>query len=488
VHGDISGVMKLILRRFFPEGGVNFATTGVLLPAAIGGTFHFKAKLCYIVVDEKAHKNTWQVKGAKGTNCCLWCKNVLFLKGAPAGDYIADVQTALPHQFDLHSAASFYEMADVLQHVKLVGTAKEFDSVSESMGLNYDPHSLVYDLHLRQFVSPENALTDTMHNLFASSGVAQYEVNAFLHSLLPRLGGDLEEVDAFQRQIQNPPVRLSKDFFQMRVNEKADGHIKAFASETMAAVNALSLYAEFKLEPLGAMRGECHCLKLLQAMIDIIFGGSVVEKTDELQAITIDHHKMLLAVYGTDVVKRKPHYQMHFAPQVDKLGEAGHCFSLERKHKLAKTIATQCKALPSLESNVLLRCLHDMFSDIDADCEEIHLVNPKLVKDSMGLWDPQPMFVSTVMQTGIGHVHKGNLLAVRGSSIFLGVAQFFVKRALADVCLVCFTKCVKVGTKHWATTDKIGWAAAGDIRAKLHWIVDGGLLRPRVPYPLRHDL
>eukprot|EP00959_Pyramimonas_sp_CCMP1952_P031738 665854-Pyramimonas_sp.AAC.1 len=72
-----------------------------------------------------------------------------------------------------------------------------------------------------------------MHVLFASSGMAQYEVNYFCANLTEATAFTLDLLDRFSGSFSPPkPLRgLPRKFFQDRTRARGS-HIKAYAGET----------------------------------------------------------------------------------------------------------------------------------------------------------------------------------------------------------------------------------------------------------------
>ena len=75
VLGGLSALMVLVLQQFF--SGLLNLLQGVRLPGLGKTLFLFRASLCCLVQDEKAHKEVFDVKGASGTKFCLNCSSAL---------------------------------------------------------------------------------------------------------------------------------------------------------------------------------------------------------------------------------------------------------------------------------------------------------------------------------------------------------------------------------------------------------------------------
>ncbi len=89
-------------------------------------------------------------------------------------------------------------MVDDLQAKHGVIAPKKFEDLQKAYGLNYEPAGLLFNLRLRRYVRPYSILVyDWMHNLLTSSGVGQYQCNAFIRRAL-ELGKTLKGLEAFE--------------------------------------------------------------------------------------------------------------------------------------------------------------------------------------------------------------------------------------------------------------------------------------------------
>ena len=107
------------------------------------------------------------------------------------GPYIGIVMLAAGHRcasprkkWGHHTTQYFFEMADALALCKDSLTKTKFEFLQQCLGLNYQPHGLNWELYLRRhFCAVENQYEDWLHTLYASKGLATYEVSSFVHAL-----------------------------------------------------------------------------------------------------------------------------------------------------------------------------------------------------------------------------------------------------------------------------------------------------------------
>ena len=73
--------------------------------------------LGFFVMDEKAHKLMWSVKGASSAKCCFNCKNIVRCEASKIQGhaYLRHVSSHNPGEWHLDTVESFVDMADKLQ-------------------------------------------------------------------------------------------------------------------------------------------------------------------------------------------------------------------------------------------------------------------------------------------------------------------------------------------------------------------------------------
>ena len=85
---------------------------------------------------------------------------------------------------------------------------------------------------------------DWMHIVCASGGIGKFEINCFVHVLIYNGLTTLEKLDAFSQEVMSCNTaryqKLAKTFFQDRIQEKRDGHLKGFAAEVITAIAVIS--------------------------------------------------------------------------------------------------------------------------------------------------------------------------------------------------------------------------------------------------------
>ena len=206
-----------------------------------------------------------------------------------------------------------------------------------------------------------------MHNVCASGGFGQHEVNQFCRELRNHhiSGEDLNAWVSFIKLPRQGFAKLSKHWFSDRINDKDGKHCRAYVSEILSFVAVLVCFPDEYLAPRGLTPAHISCLKKLQLMLDITCTHNH-EHADLLETTTIDHHKEFVALYPA-CVKLKPHYQLHVAPAVRLHKQMMTCFGPERKSKFTKEIASHCYnkttyTIASYELRRLLKAIQDPLS------------------------------------------------------------------------------------------------------------------------------
>jgi hypothetical protein len=439
VRGDLSGLMKLTMNRFYQQGGFNFQV-GFFLPIGDTGSRQLvQLDFECMVQDEKAHKGVSSVKGAAGWRCCLRCTNVWnVLDKTTLSNGNHHFAHAVPSQFKVHTRDTFFKAVDEVSRQREVLNKTKFEKLQKENGVTWCPDGLVMDTYMRKhFCPPLNTYWDPMHCLLASSGVSQYEVNGFCHACVS-IGVAPEMLDEFSNRVVWPKGRrmeLPKLFFQKRM-AKAGGHIRAFAAEVLSAVTVLVWFFKLVLQPKKRLTDHGHCIQLLAAIHCILFslGDKAVPLADLLDSLMIVHHHLYLKIYGEDMAKPKFHYCYHLGECLRLFGVNLNCFKMERMHSFAMQVAAHLAA--HQEGYILRRVIKSALDDFeDNDFKEVYLVKPKPRPDLQDCFRPlvpdigTNVFASDEICCGdMGHVCAGHLVVVRsGASGFrLGKAEFFV--------------------------------------------------------------
>ena len=346
VSGGLSGVLKHALEFFFSAKGFNLFV-GCRLPVD-NSTFTLRAGFSFFIQDFNAHTATWCTTGAGGRHPCIRCDNIEQNDPEKVCEPFKHIAVALPHEFQQQTAETFFKKVDLAAGISQLGLSKgKMDELRKELGFTHTPNGLANSHQLRKYIDPiKSTYFDWMHSTVASGSMGQYEVNSFCLVLVAEGVTTLAGLDEFSQSIKWPPSRtkLPKNFFQKRVTKTLDGHISAFAGETINAIIVLSFYAETHLDVENLLPEHSRCMKLLCQIVDMLLCEPVaLQSIPFLRATQNEHHILLLKLYSIRIVKLKPHIQHHVPESMEEWGVVANCFSAERAHQIPKAFGHHCK-------------------------------------------------------------------------------------------------------------------------------------------------
>jgi hypothetical protein len=418
VDGQVSCLMRHVLRHFFSPDHFNLSI-GMRLP----GSFFIRIRSGPMIQDMDSHRACLGVTGSAGIKCCIKCMSTVRMDLESVRDhpYLQHFSIASPEGVQLHTPTSYATMADILSVVHGQVTNEKFKVLQKVFGLNYRPQGLLWDRHLRQYFNPaQHTYEDSMHVLFASGGVAQYEVNGFvlaLGGLLQFIGHSVPGMlDDFHDHIKWPVVRrLRKNFFAQRVRGVGE-NLKAFAVETMAAVEVLWHFCSMVLQPAEQLPLHCRSMGLLCAILDhLSCGEEVVHRTDALRRCIGEHRPLFLELYG--IAKPKLHHLGHIPDSIDQHGVYLDCRPMETMHISTKEASAHSMQGASSEKLVLTKMLLRVFAQLEETEFHSAFLRDPIACDEIGEHLrpllPGAQFQSHIgkhMESHIGELHIGTLI------------------------------------------------------------------------------
>ena len=237
IKGSSSALLLKILEIFWSPSEWNFERLGV----SVAG-MHIRLQYGFIMVDEKAEKECFGLKGANGIRMCLSCCNCVRTKRDVADDSGLVLFTEPDMaKFERNTGALLAATLDELRLRKADTGKTEFQVIEKAFGINYDKCVVLYSPYRDMLNLPASRYTDWFHDLVASGGVFQYAVNQVVFDIR-ELGIPTEEIDAFQRSVRLPVQKLHPTFFADRFVDDRAAHIKAFGSETITAISILCFF------------------------------------------------------------------------------------------------------------------------------------------------------------------------------------------------------------------------------------------------------
>ncbi len=230
-------LVKFMLKIFDAESVCTFSG-GFGVPGPGGSVTLVRCNRHMAVGDWDQHVRTFSLKGCSGRIPCSLCQNVVgrcdYFDGYPS---LLHVQSAEFDRCVKHTPATCEYLATHIRHVALHDPARLAEA-EKNCGLKYDPEGVPWDETVKtKLVSPWAQYPDFMHDICASGGIGQYQLNGIiLH--MDSVGISPTDIDQWIQTLHVPKgmAPLPKTFCSTRIVRRATAHIRAFASEVLTAV------------------------------------------------------------------------------------------------------------------------------------------------------------------------------------------------------------------------------------------------------------
>ena len=448
MEGGLPELTEQMLLQFFHPSKISFATASIELPVGRSSeSWRCDAHFGFFCIDERAVKFITDVKGAGGLNFCCCCKNMM--KHCSASEYFVDGTEHRREKWDPHTPESFRAMKAELDSVKDDPAAlKEMEI---QCGLNYNPEGLLWDEYISDLIQMPNCIFwDTQHCIYASGGIAQYEVNGFVLEALQH-NITLADLDAFASDMKGH--KLGRSFFSTRIVNRDGAHIKAFASETIDAVKVLAAFGSIVCSGAGVMPDHVRSMSLLNSIGDILLAPrDINHNVDTLEQQMEEHHELVIALYHTTP---KAHSTRHIVDAILRFRVQSTCFAPERSHSDSKSIARHC--FRNCTKTLLDRSNFAFTYDLDHSetmFEEIYLPKPNIC-ESLGELVSEygtEVYAGFEIMSHIGNLKRNDYvyLVPSGATVpILGHVLVFIE-VKGDAFLVVFQPYRRVGEQEWA--------------------------------------
>ena len=186
LKGGTSRLMAAVMEIFWGSHTLCSFRDGLRMPSATGSTFFLRARFSALVADEKALKESYDLKGASGLKCCCLCANILRCKPDDVPPRFFHVANGRHCDFHKVSENEWRELVDTLSAAARQvqeGNARPADlqELERVLGLNFNELSMSFHPLCRQLGNPvRNVVFDAMHVILGSGGCSQYELNSFM--------------------------------------------------------------------------------------------------------------------------------------------------------------------------------------------------------------------------------------------------------------------------------------------------------------------
>ena len=359
VKGGASAVFLKMLQIFWASDDHNMERLGV----RCRGSEVLKFKYGFIIVDEKAEKELLGLKGAGGMRMCASCLNcVKTEKRLPAGSNLVIFSNPDMNKFEQNTPSLLSAALDHLAAQKDVLNKTRFKALEMALGITYEHCVVLYSGYRKMLDYPKSRYTDWFHDLLASGGVFQIVVNEVVLDICEMTGVTLTDIDLFQSSITFPCARLNKKFFQDRIVGKRGKHVRAFASETITAVQALCLMFCCVFSGAQEFTRQKRLCNLARESLEILLSGDVaVRLADRLDAALQQLQTILLDLYPWSATP-KLHLMRHIKDGLKTHQVNLSCGGGERKHRRTKQLGRF--AYNHFQATILRRTIKRCLDDL----------------------------------------------------------------------------------------------------------------------------
>ena len=347
----------------------------------------YELSFACFMADEKAIKQMLAVKGAGSYKPCCKCSAIVGrLDAADVRAPLKHYTCLLPAEFNEYTYERFCASCDEVRAAWAISAARGGE-VETGLGISWlKGRALPFSDRAPLYRIPESVYWDAQHSVWASGGVAQYEVNQFVLEAV-RHGVMMGTLQEFLGCVRLPSSFGSKGIkfdLARRLQRGNDTHLKAFASEVLALTPCLLAFGEMvivgsAMEVEEALRPHVTCLALLYCIQVIVFMGDrsclVARLFDE---IVQAHHELYLLLYPA-CRKPKLHYLRHIPGLLEKFKKMLTCWAAERHHRQSKRCAQFC--FRNMTSTLITRCSVKALTNLK---DPSHFVDAELGKPRRG--------------------------------------------------------------------------------------------------------
>ena len=303
---------------------------------------------------------------------------------------------------------------------------------------------------------------------------------------------ELENIDEWCSQVKchkDSAHMLSRKFFQQRVVNKRNAHIKAFAAETICAITLLGFFLQVVVAPMkiSGLQENLESFALLVCILNLLKERDIT-KCDKLRQALQTHHFLFGRCYPT-CVKPKLHMAKHIVDSWLYWKVLLDCFSPERRHKFYKGICkfsyklAGCTALNYAVRSWIGRLYEkNTFEPVFFDGNVIAV--PDLQVSLQGVGPARVIAWSHSLRTTIGPLRKDDLVDFVGSDgrCSLGFALGFAKLETMDGQRRFFSIAIdpcEPRARNWVRTFGEGFIMVDQVvRARHWWSLGGGTFVP----------
>ncbi|OLQ13463.1 hypothetical protein AK812_SmicGene2515 [Symbiodinium microadriaticum] len=342
MEGGFSELFKLFLIRLF-EGPFNLKT-GCMLDFGNGQQHLFFASPTIFVADESCIKFAWDLKGASGSVCCMFCSNVVSqnnrLDVHDATNTLVTIAEVDDSKWRARGDQLLWASHDRLETIAGSGTKAELQRVQQAMGLNHNPKGL---LRSRLLAPSSVTMYDWMH-CYLVHGLLQLELGLLI-PMFYGAGHTVATILSFFNSFEWPHGLRAHRREVLQIFEKKVplGEFKCSASQGLSIYPLVRIFVLVHAVSLAeaTVRQACNSFLKLCMVLDLLLEGNKGQPigAPELRTRIAAHSQAFLKVHGEEAVIPKFHYALHLPSQLHRHGRLISCFCHERKHKQIKAVA-----------------------------------------------------------------------------------------------------------------------------------------------------
>ena len=474
--GKVSGLMRRILRAFFPPEGHSFKH-GVSIPTHDGHELIVTATFSGFLCDEKAHNQIAATKGASGTKPCITCKNVFNrVPDAALVPGAVSIRCWDRSMLDEYTNDEIYEAYDYIAN----SPADQRKLLQQCLGIKIMDGGLLEDRYLRQIYKPiDHTLRDPMH-VFLNNGVANVEI-AHLWRAFRARGFKLEVMQDYMVQWHVPKRhgKIERKWLSKNRFGKKCACLSSFSGVLLTMIPILVCFLQ-DVVPCGSpLQEHKRCFVALAMIVGIcaqIGPSDAMEYVDVLDSLLEVHGEMFTRLYPS-AAKPKFHQALHVPENMEYLGKLLSCFVTERKHRITKRCALYI--FRHIDNTVVKDILSRQMVAFTGD---LSLFQTKY----LGPWSEQDMLGTTfhVSHAAVlrhGQVTRGDMLYM--SSDDVAVAEDFWQAPGGDAIVARVTRCRRSGLGHncWEPIAERSFVDSDDIVDAVTWCVVQGTIRRVIP-------
>jgi hypothetical protein len=358
IEGGLSAVMDALMSQLWSSESFNLETLGVRLQSGTRSAERMFLKLSFgcFLGDERALKEIAQVKGSSGIKPCLVCCNVVSRVSPDilGFGFLVHVSECDPVRFSRWTPSTFREACEQVANSWATSSRAKALEQENICGILYEGgHGLLWGRNATRAAIPDGIYWDSMHCLWASGGIAQFELAGFLFALR-EAGLPLSAVSEFKDTFRFAGNKNLKHFHLAdRMPLYPGQHLRGFASEMLMVLVVLLAFSRKVLRPANLLPDHCRCLELLQELRCIVMPLKVLPDMIKARHVCQQHQVLCLRLYeGTS--RPKLHYIWHVLDSIERHRVILACFRTERRHKLSKSIGSFC--FRSMCKTLLTRC------------------------------------------------------------------------------------------------------------------------------------